>query len=264
MGVIAQRCENVTLRGSGAAADRTAGSFARKGSGIETSLQVDATHFSNCKGLVLVENCFFAYCVPILAEPYLLIGKSAQEGITEGALTGGCPAYPKYVISNKAPRPSVDMSGDIEIPDIGAITNKVLGVDLEHQVGDPGNNNYPALSKIWEMAWREANPDFIGPAPNPPDFNDSYERTKFWNSLTPEQRVRYSAMVADPNVTKKAIVLDLYCARGQSAVHFSEEKIDLLSGVGTSVGVGNLGLEFGADGKALPSLRAFSQARRGG
>lgn len=59
MGVIAQRCENVTLRGSGAAADRTAGSFARKGSGIATSLQVDATHFSNCKGLVLVENCFF-------------------------------------------------------------------------------------------------------------------------------------------------------------------------------------------------------------
>ena len=201
------------------------------------------------QGLCVVENCFFAYCVPILAEPYLLIGKSAQEGITEGALTGGCPAYPKYVISNKAARPSVDMSGDIEIPDIGAITNKVLGVDLEHQVGDPGNNNYPALSKIWEMAWREANPDFIGPAPNPPDFNDSYERTKFWNSLTPEQRVRYSAMVADPNVTKKAIVLDLYCARGQSAVHFSEEKIDLLSGVGTSVGVGNLGLEFGADGK---------------
>ena len=44
MGLVAQRCENVTIRGSGKASDRTAGA---------------STHFSNCKGLVLVENCFF-------------------------------------------------------------------------------------------------------------------------------------------------------------------------------------------------------------
>ena len=59
MGLVAQRCENVTLRGSGRASDRTAGAFARKGGGYATALQADATHFSNCKGLVLVENCFF-------------------------------------------------------------------------------------------------------------------------------------------------------------------------------------------------------------
>ena len=59
MGLVAQRCENVTVRGSGKASDRTAGAFARKGAGYATALQADATHFSNCKGLVLVENCFF-------------------------------------------------------------------------------------------------------------------------------------------------------------------------------------------------------------
>lgn len=59
MGLVAQRSENVTIRGSGKASDRTAGAFARTGSGCATALQADATHFSNCKGLVLVENCFF-------------------------------------------------------------------------------------------------------------------------------------------------------------------------------------------------------------
>jgi len=59
MGLVAQRCENVTVRGSGRAADATAGAFARKGTGRALSLQADATHFSNCKGQVLVENCLF-------------------------------------------------------------------------------------------------------------------------------------------------------------------------------------------------------------
>ena len=59
MGLVAQRCENVTIRGSGKASDRTSGAFARTGSGRATALQADATHFSNCKGLVLVENCLF-------------------------------------------------------------------------------------------------------------------------------------------------------------------------------------------------------------
>ena len=59
MGIIAQRCENVTVRGSGTALDKTAGSFARAGTGRRLSLQADATHFSNCKGKVVVENCLF-------------------------------------------------------------------------------------------------------------------------------------------------------------------------------------------------------------
>jgi hypothetical protein len=59
MGIIAQRCRDVTVRGSGTAKSRTAGAMARKGSGRVTSMQADATHFSNCKGLIVVENCYF-------------------------------------------------------------------------------------------------------------------------------------------------------------------------------------------------------------
>ena len=51
MGVLAQRSENVTIRGGG--------SSVKPGCGRLTSLQADATHFSNCKGTVTVENCIF-------------------------------------------------------------------------------------------------------------------------------------------------------------------------------------------------------------
>ncbi|MBP5230505.1 MAG: hypothetical protein ILO68_02140, partial [Clostridia bacterium] len=200
------------------------------------------------QGLCVVENSFYAITVPILIQPYLMIGDAAQSGITKGALTGSCPVFPKFVISNRAAQPSADMNADIDIPDIRQITGDVLGVDLYHPAGTSTGNEFPALGKIWEMKWRADNPDFIGPAPNPPDFRDSYERTKFWNSLTPEERVRFSRMVADPEVVNRAIVLDLYCARGQSAVHFSEEKIGLANGLGISGKLDGLGLEFGSDG----------------
>lgn len=59
MGIIAQRSCDVTIRGSGAAKSRTAGAMARKGSGRVTSMQADATHFSNCRGRIVVENCYF-------------------------------------------------------------------------------------------------------------------------------------------------------------------------------------------------------------
>lgn len=59
IGLLAQRSENVAVRGSGRAEDRRAGSFAKPGSGRLTSLQADATHFSNCRGTVSVENCLF-------------------------------------------------------------------------------------------------------------------------------------------------------------------------------------------------------------
>ena len=59
IGLLAQRSENVSYRGRGQAADRRAGSFAKPEGGRLTSLQADATHFSNCKGTVVVENCLF-------------------------------------------------------------------------------------------------------------------------------------------------------------------------------------------------------------
>ncbi|MDD4016780.1 MAG: hypothetical protein PHV28_02440 [Kiritimatiellae bacterium] len=57
MALLAQRSANVTLRGSKAAADRTCGVF--PGEGRRTALAADATHFSNCRGEILIENCYF-------------------------------------------------------------------------------------------------------------------------------------------------------------------------------------------------------------
>ena len=59
MGIICQLSGDIMIRGSKTAADRTAGAMPREGSGRVTSLQADATHFSNCRGLVTVENCTF-------------------------------------------------------------------------------------------------------------------------------------------------------------------------------------------------------------
>lgn len=59
MGLIAQRSADVTLRGTGKPLDKRAGAFARAGTGRRLSLQADATHFSNCRGQITVENCLF-------------------------------------------------------------------------------------------------------------------------------------------------------------------------------------------------------------
>jgi len=59
MGVLAQMSENFTWRGTRDAAACTSGVFPPAGSGRVTTLHADATHFSNVKGTVLVENCLF-------------------------------------------------------------------------------------------------------------------------------------------------------------------------------------------------------------
>lgn len=49
MGLLAQRSENIHLKGGGV--------FPRKGTGRYFSSGADATHFSNCKGTITTENC---------------------------------------------------------------------------------------------------------------------------------------------------------------------------------------------------------------
>ena len=57
MGLLAQRSENVAWRGSRSASAKTSGVFPRPGS--YASSHADASHFSNIKGVVTVENCWF-------------------------------------------------------------------------------------------------------------------------------------------------------------------------------------------------------------
>ena len=71
MGILAQKSENVTLRGGGC--------YPRDG-GEYNSNTIDATHFSNCRGTMTVENCRFegmmddalnvhSTCLGIVAKP---------------------------------------------------------------------------------------------------------------------------------------------------------------------------------------------------
>lgn len=59
MTLLAQRSENITFAGTRDAAAKTAGMFPRAATGRVYSASADATHFSNVKGLVVVENAFF-------------------------------------------------------------------------------------------------------------------------------------------------------------------------------------------------------------
>ncbi len=59
MTLLAQRSENITIRGTKTAEDKTSGMFPRPETGRVYSASADATHFSNVKGKVVVENSFF-------------------------------------------------------------------------------------------------------------------------------------------------------------------------------------------------------------
>lgn len=59
MALLAQRAENVTFAGTRGAEARASGVFPRAATGRAHSSGADATHFSNVKGRVVVENSFF-------------------------------------------------------------------------------------------------------------------------------------------------------------------------------------------------------------
>ena len=59
MGVICQLSENFTWRGTKGADAKTAGMFPRAGTGRYASGNADASHFSNVKGTVREEGCWF-------------------------------------------------------------------------------------------------------------------------------------------------------------------------------------------------------------
>ncbi|MGN0834499.1 MAG: NPCBM/NEW2 domain-containing protein [Candidatus Spyradosoma sp.] len=59
MALLAQRAENVSVAGTRGAEAKTSGVFPRAATGRVHSSGADATHFSNVKGRVVVENSFF-------------------------------------------------------------------------------------------------------------------------------------------------------------------------------------------------------------
>ncbi len=181
------------------------------------------------QAVCIAECCLLAYVCPMLAEPYLMVGKDTHEGFMEGGVTGRIPRFPKFIISNKPQRPSADLTQDVYIPDINSISRKVLGID---GLDSDAKNEYPELTNIWEIYWQDTHPGVPkSEMPNPPNFNDSYQREKFWNSLPPDKRALYQTILTNPDALKRTVQLDMYCGRGQTVVSFKEENVGLLNGL---------------------------------
>lgn len=200
------------------------------------------------QGICAAENAFFAVCVPILAEPYLMIGQQAQEGFTEGAVTGYTPPFPKFIVSDKPLRPTGDMYANILIPDIDAVTKKLLGRDgTGYANPEDKESKYPLWDNYWRMRWQNQHPGEGNP-PDPPNFNDPAVRDSFYNNLTPQERVEFSAIIADPRVLHGSIQLNTYCGKGHSVVDFKFENIPINNGQSISFDVDGVHAQVNADG----------------
>gem|GEM_PF-3291201 len=210
------------------------------------------------QAVCIAECCLLAYVCPMLAEPYLMVGKDTHEGFMEGGVTGRIPRFPKFIISNKPTRPSADLTQDVYIPDINSISRKVLGIDGP----DSGaKNEYPELTNIWEIYWQDTHPGVPkSEMPDPPNFNDSYQREKFWNSLPPDKRALYQTILTNPDALKRTVQLDMYCGRGQTVVSFKEENVGLLNGLeGTAKPYGsNYSVTANANGTLQGNVRLGS------
>ena len=132
-------------------------------------------------------NIFINDGVPMLGTP--------ADG---GAVTGTVPAFPKLPVSGKGATPEALMYGDIWVPSIPEVTQEVFGLTPE-EIAD-------------NLAIQQMQ-----------NANDDVER--WWNSLTPQERVEHTAYRADPNVVNKKIVLMPYSAADGPVFDFYVEDI---------------------------------------
>ncbi|MBO5985530.1 MAG: hypothetical protein J6Q02_01880 [Lachnospiraceae bacterium] len=200
------------------------------------------------QGICVLENAMYAVMVPILAEPYLLIGQQTHEGITEGSVTGYTPPYPKFIVSDKPPRPTGDLYANILVPDINKVTLKLLGRDGTgyDNPQDNGKSNYPLWENYWKMQWQNQHPGET--PPTPPNFNDPAVRDSFYNNMTPQERVEFSSIIAHQGVMRGSIQLNTYCGKGHSVVDFKFEDIPINNGMSFGYNNGLTNAQYNADG----------------
>ena len=132
-----------------------------------------------------------------LEQPYrAFIGGEAATRV--GNPSAEVPAFPKLPISGKGATPTALMYGDILVPNVPAVTKEVLGLTAEE------------LEENARIAALQSQ-------------NERLEA--FWNSLTPQERVQFTAFAADPSVVHRRIMLNPYPGSGETVVEFYEEPI---------------------------------------
>ena len=161
-----------------------------------------------------VEAAMFSFTVYLVYPVVMTIGVSSYPGMQSGYI----PDAPKLTITGKGATPYALMYGDVFVPNIPEVVKEVVGLSQEEI----------AENIAMQMAREQ---------------QDEYQA--WWNSLTPEERVKHAAIKADPTVLTRQLILQPYGGSGMGVIGFYEESTDpkLAASYSASNGVAKLKID---------------------
>ncbi len=147
----------------------------------------------------ILETAMVSFTVAYVNDGIPMLGKPADGG----SVVGVVPSFPKLPVSGKGATPEALMYGDIYVPNIGKVTQQVIGMTQEE------------IEEALELQRMLT-------------YQDNYDR--MIAEMTPEQRVKFEAYRADPNCVNRTIILQPYNASGGPVIGFYSEKIPYATG----------------------------------
>ena len=149
--------------------------------------------------IYILETALWSFTNIFINDGIPMLGTPADGG----AITGTVPSFPKLPVSGKGATPEALMYGDIYVPNIGKVTQQVIGMTQEE------------IEEALELQRMLT-------------YQDNYD--KMIAEMTPEQRVKFEAYRADPNCVNRTIILQPYNASGGPVFGFYSEKIPYATG----------------------------------
>jgi len=172
----------------------------------------------------ILETAMVSFTVAYVNDGIPMLGKPAEGG----SVVGVVPSFPKLPVSGKGATPEALMYGDIYVPNIGKVTQQVIGMTEEE------------IEEALELQRMLT-------------YQDNYDR--MIAEMTPEQRVRFAAYQANPNCVNRTIFLQPYNASGGPVIGFYSEKIPYVTG--------SAEMELGPPGKPIAKLSYDSNGNMG-
>jgi len=172
----------------------------------------------------ILETAMVSFTVAYVNDGIPMLGKPAEGG----SVVGVVPSFPKLPVSGKGATPEALMYGDIYVPNIGKVTQQVIGMTEEE------------IEEALELQRMLT-------------YQDNYDR--MIAEMTPEQRVRFAAYQANPNCVNRTIILQPYNASGGPVIGFYSEKIPYATGSAER--------ELGPPGKPIAKLSYDSNGNMG-
>ena len=172
----------------------------------------------------ILETAMVSFTVAYVNDGIPMLGKPAEGG----SVVGVVPSFPKLPVSGKGATPEALMYGDIYVPNIGKVTQQVIGMTEEE------------IEEALELQRMLT-------------YQDNYDR--MIAEMTPEQRVKFEAYRADPNCVNRTIILQPYNASGGPVIGFYSEKIPYATG--------SAEMELGPKGKPVAKLSYDSNGNMG-